>query len=401
MTNDKREKTRHNVLVLGGGASGLTAAILCRENAPEADVTILEREEEPGRKIRATGNGRCNLSNVRCRNVSSVLAFFERIGVRTRTDGEGRIYPYSEDAADVADALTDRARETGVRIETGVRAVSAERTGTGFSVLAEKKGETIRYESECLILAAGGKAGPQFGTTGDGAVLARKLGLRVTRLAPALTGIELSEDVSCLAGVRAKADVLLRRGGDEVCREHGEIQFTKYGISGIVVFDLSRLMTLPAGTTLADGFRDYRIEIDFYPGGTDLPGTEELPAERRLRSIVRRPLAEYVAARSREEGIAPERMIHQVTFCPKGLRGWKMAQVTRGGISESEYDPETMEVKTIPGLFAAGEVVDYDGPCGGFNLQHAWESGMRAGISCAERLKDMHCGRETGRKDMR
>ena len=397
----------YDIVIIGGGAAGMTAAISALETDPRQRVIIIEKKRELGRKILATGNGRCNLSNVRCARHRETLDFFSRLGILTRTDGDGRIYPYTEDAADVRDALAEKAAALGAEFFCGLEteAAAAPESGGEFLIRCGKAPEkgargkngkikknverrpagTETFRARRLILACGGKAGPKLGTTGSGAVLARSLGHTVTRLAPALTAVEVRDADETLAGVRAGAEVALKYRGRELFRERGEIQFTQYGVSGICVFDLSRYMVIPEGKTLKNGFDDYRIEIDFLP---DVSDAEALLEERRaagagpdalLRSIVKRPLAERILART--GGRIPETAaeLKHFTLCPKGLKGWDFAQVTKGGVSLAEIDMDTMESFVIPGLFFAGEIIDYDGPCGGYNLQNAWETGLRAG----------------------
>jgi len=434
-----------HIAIIGGGAAGLTAAISALEAVPPPRVVIIEKNRESGRKILATGNGRCNLSNVRCARHKETLDFFSRLGILTRTDEDGRIYPYTEDAADVRDALTERAlilgaeffcgrevesiskigirtcleadihrepvngHDDGNRCEGESRAggnrtvrnrTAVERTDGEFLIRCRKMTGTAgstgpeTFRAKKLILASGGKAGPRFGTTGTGAVLARGLGHTITRLAPALTAVEVREPAESLAGIRAKAEVALKYRDQELFRERGEVQFTKYGVSGICIFNLSRFMVIPEGKSLKNGFDDYRIEIDFLP---DVDDAEALLKARReagiepaalLRSLVKRRLAERIFARTGGAIPATAKELKQFTLCPKGLKGWDFAQVTKGGVPTSEMDMDTMRSVIVPDLFFAGEIIDYDGPCGGYNLQNAWETGMRAGrAAVAEVMK--------------
>lgn len=385
----------YDVIIIGAGASGMAAAISVGAKAPEAEVLLLEKMNAPGKKIRASGNGRCNLSNSAAEKEFSTSAFFASLGVCIRTEREGRMYPYSEDAGDVEEALEERVRELGVRIRcrTPVKEIWREKGKSGFLVVTEEEQKPKSYFSRFLVLAAGGKAGPAFGTSGDGTSLCRKLGLPVTRLAPALTPVEVREETEDLAGVRQKCRATLYKGEKAIAQERGELQFTRYGLSGIMIFNLSRMMVVPEGKNLSNGFSDYRLELDFYPEGRRGEKKDQhrdWPVTRLLRTIVKRPLAERIARESGEDPEAAVWLLHHMVFHPSGLRGWKEAQVTRGGVPLKEIDPETMESFRIPGFYLAGEVLDYDGPCGGFNLHHAWETGIRAGtgISCRIRKKD-------------
>lgn len=482
----------------------MMAAISAADNHPGADIVIVEKNSVPGKKLSATGNGRCNLSNSSCPHHLFVLERFQKLGLFTRTDGSGRIYPYSEDAADVVRIMVSamKKRKITVMYDTPVTGIS--KAGDTFNVRLRKNETSLSARN--VLIAAGGKAGAQFGTTGDGAKLARSMGHTVSRLAPSLTAIETREDLKALAGVRAKCSISLyrsiqycndslksslqdgidslkcspqdgvsalkssltasvkRRGSagnaeipappaplELVRKETGEIQFTPYGISGICVFNLSKYMRIPNGKTLKNGFDDYELQIDFLPGIDDvrrliaelnpidssarnpkldlLPSetashishcratkesTLQTPAEKSisnrpalqtpvgesvsnrpalrlpagesvsnrpvpLTSLLKKPLADYINLRSRGDAEKVFSMLKKFSLHPSGLRGWDFAQVTAGGVLYEEIDELTMESRKIKGLFFAGEVLDYDGPCGGYNLQHAWETGIRAG----------------------
>lgn len=468
----------------------MMAAISAADNNPGADIVIVEKNSVPGKKLSATGNGRCNLSNSSCPHHLFVLERFQKLGLFTRTDGSGRIYPYSEDAADVVRIMVSamKKRKITVMYDTPVTGIS--KSGDTFNVRLRKNETSLSARN--VLIAAGGKAGAQFGTTGDGAKLARSMGHTVSRLAPSLTAIETREDLKALAGVRAKCSISLyrslqycndslksslqdgidslrrspqdgvsalkssltasveRRGSagnaeipappaplELVRKETGEIQFTPYGISGICVFNLSKYMSIPNGKTLKNGFEDYELQIDFLPEIDDVNSllaelnpipssarnpehgilhTEttshishcratkesalQTPAEKSvsnipalrlpagesvsnrsvpLTSLLKKPLADYINLRSRGDAEKVFSMLKKFSLHPSGLRGWDFAQVTAGGVLYEEIDELTMESRKIKGLFFAGEVLDYDGPCGGYNLQHAWETGIRAG----------------------
>ncbi len=449
----------YDIAVLGAGASGMAAGISALRSAPGVSVILLEKKEEPGRKILATGNGRCNLSNSAIPGAAETIKFFRSIGVLTRTEEDGRIYPVSGDAKDVRDALSDELKRLGAEIAVCTEVVSVRRAHycnndgdpesrcenrsqgsdegmqlpepfsdpcvkpvyasnaeTANASFAEKNGtepescfiiecETgasgdrrrCTVKARSVIIALGGKAGPAYGTIGDGARIARSLGHTVTRLAPALTAVVTEEDVSSLRGVRQRSAAVLTENGKIKARAEGEVQFTEYGLSGIAVFDLSRFMEIPEGRTLKDGFSGYRITLDLYPG-SEQEDISRYIREREasgqrgsalLRSIVRRPLAEWITERAKnaagEIADTAARMIKGLTFHPSGLRGWDYAQITRGGVPPVEIDSDTQESELVPGIYFAGEILDTDGPCGGFNLENAWETGIRAGRSAARR----------------
>lgn len=385
------ERKIYDICIIGGGAAGLACAAEVTKLVPGISVFIVEKNDVPGRKILSTGNGRCNLSNVKCPEHEAVLRFFDSIGVVTRTDEEGRIYPYSEDAKDVAGALTDAAVNGEAEIVTGAvcTACSFDEEEMLYETTVSVKNADSEKEfsiiSRRVLLATGGKAAPKLGTTGDGYRIVRKFYHTVTKLAPALTAVETHEDLSGLAGVRAKVRITLISHGGSLFEENGEIQFTDYGISGICVFNMSRFMEIPEGRTLINGFDDYAVEIDFLPDIKDAGMLVE--AHPDLRSIVKRPVADMILEKSGEDPEMTAWLIKHFMVHPSGLRGWDHAEITRGGIPLQEIKMDRMESKYFPGLFFAGEIIDFDGPCGGFNLENAWETGLRAAHAVADDMK--------------
>ncbi len=389
-----------DICIIGGGASGLVAAIAAARQGNGKKIRILEKKPLPGKKLAATGNGRCNITNLACPGAKEILAFFETIGIFTRTEDRGWVYPYAMQARDVADGLVNQVKWFGVGIETDSPAQSVEKLPQGFRIVSESGG----LESRTLLLATGGKAGPQFGSTGDGYALAKALGHHVTRLAPVLTSLETAEDISHLKGIRVRAEASLRRDGRRVAQERGEVQFVREGLSGICVMNLSRFVKLEQGESFAEGMARYSICLDFLPD-LDLGQVETLLKERSqipglkgeslLLSIVpgqlRQELVSQAGIQRRQpaSGVSPSKRaaLSRLLKCwelpVKGTGGWKKAQCTAGGIASEEIDMDTMESKLVPGLYFAGEIIDYDGPCGGFNLQNAWETGIKAGKAAA------------------
>lgn len=383
------ERKVYDICIIGGGASGLACAAEAARLVPGISVFIVEKNDILGRKILSTGNGRCNLSNMKCPGHEEILRFFDSIGVITRTDEEGRIYPYSEDAKDVADALTEAAC-SGADVMTGAvcTACSFDESEQLYETQVTAERREFSILSRRVLLSTGGKAAPKLGTTGDGYRIARKFYHTVTKLAPALTAVETHEDLSGLAGVRAKVKLSLITHGASLFEENGEIQFTDYGISGICVFNMSRFMEIPEGRTLINGFDDYAAEIDFLP---DTSNAAELVKSRMkdgvvkdLRSIVKQPVAEMILDKTGGDPEMTAWLLKHFMVHPSGLRGWDHAEITRGGIPLNEIKMDRMESKYYPGLFFAGEIIDFDGPCGGFNLENAWETGLRTARAVAE-----------------
>lgn len=379
----------HDLIVVGGGASGMAAAVCAARRG--LSVLILEKNPALGKKIYATGNGRCNITNTACENAADVLAFFRSIGIEIVEREEGRMYPGSFQAGDVVFMLKRAIDNLGVACETSFP-VSWMEKKEGFFVLSDGSRE---YAGRNVLIATGGKAAPKFGTVGDGYALAQTLGHKTVKPIPVLTAIECEGDFSSLKGVRVRALCSLIKGGESVFKEQGEVQFTDYGLSGIVIFNMSRYLLLDDYTS----FSDYEIHLDFSDGRDikkefmDRLNIDGMRGKDLLRSIVPEALAtdivrktfkdmdSSVAASSLTEEVISglENNIRCWRVTTKGAKGWQMAQCTKGGVSYEEVNRDTMESLLVPGLFFAGEVLDYDGPCGGFNLNHAWVTGIRAG----------------------
>lgn len=435
-----KESRYADVVIAGGGASGLAAAIELGMKAPQLSVLVIEKMPEAGRKIRATGSGRCNISNTGAAGYSRIMEFFREIGLVTRAYDNGLVYPYSESASDVSELLFERALSLGTEFAFGEEVMSVRYVPSDLvanplrgsenafvieSVFKDRDGlENITTHASFLIMAMGGKAGPTFGTIGDGFRIARNLGHKVTAPAPALTGIECAEwgedEALCavmLGGTRSAGTVSLYRDaqhvfGEEtkIFEESGEIQFTKYGLSGICVFNMTRHMRFDrkAGESLDD----FLVKADLFPGGSIREYIEdrkcgafaEEPAGELLCTILKGPLAEYVIGRAEDgdreafasrpvSSLSDEEIsrlascVHALEFHPDGVRGWNDAQVTMGGVSLEEINEETAESLIVKGMYITGELADRDFSCGGFNLSNAWLTGLAAADDIAGALK--------------
>ena len=414
------EKRRSDVVIIGGGASGLAAAVTLGMSC-DLNVLVIEKMDEPGRKIRATGSGRCNITNTSADGYLDILKFFTRIGLVTRTYENGLVYPYSESAVDVAELLIARAKELGVKFSCGEEVISLNKEGGRFAVASKYKDETgeheVETEAEYVILSCGGKAGPMFGTTGDGYRLARELGHSIVTPVPVLTGIECAEwegpkDLSAirLAGTRTSGVVSLHKKGADsqaLFQESGEIQFTKYGLSGICVFNMTRHMRYKKNE--GEGIDDYFVRIDLYPDGNIADYIDELqrgefadePLRDMFTTLFKKPLAEYITqliVKDMANGKAAttpvseldesdihaiSEVVHGLKFKPVKLRGWKDAQATSGGVDLSEIEEKTSGSRLVSGLYITGELMDRDYQCGGYNLSNAWLTGMAAAESIA------------------
>lgn len=389
------------ILIIGGGASGMMAALTASEN-PENEIMLLERQARMARKLLATGNGRCNLTNrnltvenyhgqqpkfcacaLKEFGVEDTLAYFRSLGLLTVTETSGRVYPRSDSANSVADVLRlPLEQRKNVTIVTGAEVTNLQRRNGEFVAVA---GDAA-YHADRVIVCAGGCAGGKLGGTDLGYKLLSAFGHTRTKLRPSL--VQLRADttyIRALKGVRCEVEV--RHAGQ---RRSGEIQFTDYGVSGPVIFELS-----------AFAVPEEDLIVDFLP---ELANAEilrmltlrcqtlpALKAEDLLTGMLHNRLGRTVL---RSVGYSLEqpcgdfsqddlaRITKQIKAFPiriLGAMGMDSAQVTAGGIRAEEFDETTLESRLCRGLYAAGEVLDIDGDCGGYNLQWAWSSGRLAG----------------------
>lgn len=389
-----------DICIIGGGASAMAAAITAARQNPLLKICILEKKEQLGKKLAATGNGKCNMTNAVSSNVKETLRFFASLGVITRTDEEGRIYPYSMQAKDVVYGLVRQLNTLNVEIKLNCPAEKIKKTPEGFVITY--KGGTLTAQK--VLIAAGGKAGPQFGTTGDGYGLAKDLGHTITKLAPILTGLEIAEFSKSLKGIRMKGCVKLYKEEEFIAEEQGDVQFTEDGISGICIFNLSRFIKLAPGESYAEGMAKHTVRIDFLPHMTQEQAVSFLTQRCEIvafeacdlfLSVIPYGLANVlldqlkIERRQWAKDIPEEKIVKLAELIKgwnmrlEGMKGWKTAQCTAGGVDLKEIELKTMESKLVDSLYFSGEVLDFDGPCGGFNLQNAWETGIKAGKAMA------------------
>lgn len=404
-----------DVVVIGGGAAGMMAAGTAAEYG--ARVTLLEPNEKLGRKLRITGKGRCNVTN-HC-NVKSFLenvptnpkflyssvtafppeaaaAFFESLGVSLKTERGNRMFPLSDRADDIAEALARWLERSGVRV-VHKRALSVERGADGAVLAVSVEREMIPCRA--AVLATGGASYPATGSTGDGYRMAAACGHPIVPLRPSLVPLE-SPAAYCaeMAGFAPRnVDMTVLENGRPLCRERGELLFSHFGVTGPLVLSASARMRWREE-------RRYDLEIDFKPALD-----EERLDERILRDFAKycnRDLANalgdlvpksLIPVLVRLSGVPGETKVHNVTRRQRralvqvlkhfpvplsGPRPMAEAIVTGGGVDIHQVDPRTMGSKLVPGLYFAGELLDVDGYTGGFNLQIAWATGRRAG-QCA------------------
>ena len=401
------------IAVIGGGASGLMAAITAKKSGKE--VIILERKDRILKKVLITGNGRCNITNVNAsisnyfgKNISSVenilnrftpqdtMDFFNELGIVCNEENRGKVYPLSGQASSVVDALRFEAEKLGIKIETEFYVRKIEKDGFKFRIYSEDK---KKIEAGRVILAAGGQSYPELGSNGSGFELAKELGHSVTKLSPSIVQLKTEKNqVKGLQGI--KTDVAVTAYGDnkKICTYDGELLFTDYGISGNVVFNISFVMPL---------YKDVEFEIDFMEKFDYNELYEMLKERKRILShltmenyfngMINKKLGQFLSKVSGIEKLSKpvkdlnDSDIRKLCTVLKKYRvkilettGFKNAQVTAGGVSLDEVNTETLESKIVKGLYFSGEVLDVYGECGGFNLQWAWASGYIAGENSAK-----------------
>ena len=410
-----------SIIVIGGGASGLMAAIVAAREG--ARVTILEAMEKPAKKLLMTGNGRCNLTNLDfsredcyrggdldfCRQVLAqfdyhrTMQFFEEMGLLLQKRGNG-VYPLTDQASSVADRLLLELAKLHVKLKCQEKVTAIEKKEETWTVFTEG----WHYEADAVILACGSRAVPVSGSDGSGYALARMCGHTIQEPFPALVPLKCKEAfVKKLAGLRTKAVVTMEISSAEPSRqsaktntfsETGELQWTEYGISGIVVFQLSRYASAAIRQKA-----HVQVSVDCLPSVTEeqllellTKKKDEEPIGDILTGILPKKMIPVIlelcqirkaSARPEEKDLS--RICHTIKhlrLTVNGTRSFDQAQVCGGGVTLSEINPCTMESRISSGLYLTGELMDVDGICGGYNLQWAWTTGYLAGKSSAAKV---------------
>ncbi len=411
---------QRRIVVIGAGAAGMMAALFAARSG--ADVTLVERNEKPGKKVYITGKGRCNLTNAAdieefqrsiFRNPRFMYAAFahldnrgvmvlmEQLGTPVKVERGNRVFPGSDKASDVIGALKRGLDRAGVRIRLNTRVKGLIVKDGRCAGVTVEGGEAIC--ADAVILATGGLSYPSTGSTGDGHRMAAETGHAVTDTLPALVPIETAESWPgmlsglSLKNVRLTAWASAGKKEKKIYSDMGEMLFTHFGISGPLALTLS--------SRLPGDLSGVRLEIDLKPALDDQTLDERLlrdfkaMSRKRLISVVDglepHSLAEQVVKLA---GLSPETPVNGVTaqqraallnvvkhvpLTPRALRGYDEAIITRGGVSVKDINPSTMQSKKLPGLYFAGELIDVDAATGGFNLQIAWSTGALAGTSAA------------------
>ncbi len=405
-------KERVDVAIIGGGAAGLAAAIFLKRGCSALKVAVLERGARVGRKLLSTGNGTCNISNIHASpayyhggDVSFVepalavfpphaaMAFFDSIGVVCRPREDGRVYPVCEQAAAVLDCLRAECAALGVE-EVTEAAVSIIRPQKSGFVLETAQGV---LQAEQVLVTAGGAASPSLGGVTDGYALLAALGHEKTPLFPAVTQIcAESEFLRAVKGLRADVRLTLENEGNTLAQSEGELLFCDYGLSGPAALAISRAVgdwerkKQGAMTAVVDLLPSWDIEVVMHEvrrrtalGGRTAEDMLTGLLHKRIGQTIMRaasalPLSRAANSLTEEEIVAVASLIKGWRFAVRGTKGLAAAQVTAGGIATRGFDPQTMRSRRVAGLYAAGEVLDIDGDCGGFNLQWAWSSAHAA-----------------------
>lgn len=405
------------VLVIGGGAAGMMAAISAKNHG--ADVTIFERNNRVGRKILATGNGRCNYTNINLSidnyhgknpkfpysplsqfNVYDTIDFFERLGITPYIEENGRVYPMSLQSSSVLDVLRFELEYLGIEVITEAFVTDISKKANKFSVTLE---DGRKFTGDRIILATGGKAAPNTGSDGNGYKLAEKLGHTIEYVFPGLVQLKLEGNFfKKVDGVKIVGVAELYDENMLIRREEGDILFTNYGISGPPILQISRI----ANKLLYEGKKpELKIVIIKDKNKEELEKylhyrfsfMPKKTIEKALIGLINKRLIipmlkeigvdknKLIAHISKEEIRKISNILTDFRFNIIGSKSWDSAQVTAGGVKTDEINNTTMESKLVKGLYFAGEIVDVDGDCGGFNLQWAWSSGYVAGKNSASK----------------
>jgi predicted Rossmann fold flavoprotein len=406
---------RRDVAVVGAGAAGLAAAIFTRREGPSLDVVLLDGAPRPGAKILVSGGGRCNVTNtvvtqedfwggkrtvvrrvLQAFPVEETVTFFSELGLSLHEEAGGKLFPDSNRARDVLEALLRGITQSGVELSAGTRVHAITRSGDGF-VLETSRGPLA---ARAVVLATGGRSLPKSGSDGAGYELARTLGHSLVPQTPALAPLILDGASggavhAGLSGVSVDGEITVWIDRAAAVRLVGALLWTHFGVSGPLALNASRHWARAALDR-----REVRLTLSFYPGSTfeQLEAVWIATAAERPRASIRTALAAHrpdavatavlavlqipadrlLASLARDER---RRLVHALVEWPLPVvdtRGYNYAEVTAGGVDLTEIDPATMASRVCPGLFLVGEILDVDGRIGGFNFQWAWSSARAA-----------------------
>lgn len=407
----------YDIAVIGGGAAGLTAAIYAKKQQPQLNIAVFEALDRVGKKLITTGNGRCNITNRYADasryhggvvnlfektfseySVDKAVAFFGEIGIDVVFEDDGRAYPRSYQASSVVDALRFATLENGVEIICNCKITDIEK-GKVFTL----KTNSATYNAKTVIAATGLlSGGKSVGSCGSFYELLKSKGVKGEKLTPAIVQIKTSNDITKqLKGIKLNADVSLLLDGKRARKEFGEVLFTDYGLSGPPILQVSRAVERENGDKkisldllpeynfgeLCDILCERRNNLSKRTNDNFLTGFINKRVGQVILKLCNIKLTDAVSNLLDSDIKNIANILKKFEFKAVGTTGFANSQVTAGGISVSELD-DNLECKKIKGLFLAGEVVDIDGDCGGFNLQWAWCSGMLAADSATKLLRD-------------
>ena len=426
------------VIVIGGGPAGMFAAYFAAKNGHK--VTLLEQNEKLGKKLYITGKGRCNITNASdmedlfanvCSNEKflysafysytndQVVEFFENYGLRTKVERGNRVFPVSDHSSDVIATLTKALKDVGVEVKlyTKVTRLLTEEflDENGETVIADKKSGILKQVikgvvledktsimTDAVILATGGVSYPSTGATGDGYRFAEQLNHKIVEPTPSLVPFEIQESwVTEMQGLALKnVSITIEREGKKIYTDFGEMLFTHFGVSGPMILSASASIK-PA--YFKDFEHEMMLKIDLKPALDKeqldkriLKDFEEAKNKQYKNSIQKLLPSKMIPIIIKLSGIDPDKQVNEITREERaklvdllkglpmtviGLRGFKEAIITKGGVSVKQVNPSTMESKLVNGLYFAGELLDLDAMTGGYNLQIAWSTGYLAGNS--------------------
>ena len=401
--------------IIGGGASGMISAIeAARLTDNQLNIIILERMDRVGKKILATGNGRCNFTNINTTpanfhgknpafvdyalkefTVDYTVNFFNKLGIFPKEEQKGKVYPYSDQASSILDCIRNELQRLNINVHTEFDVKTIIKKGNRFK-LTSYNSETITCDY--VIISTGGCAAPSLGSNGSGFKLLESLGHTVTHLSPALVQLKTEpKEVKSLQGIKFTGTASLIYKDKIIAVEDGEILFTDYGLSGPPIFQLSTQVTTRKNIIISlDFMPEYNTKAVYDILDYRRETLSQLTMEQFFTGLFNKRIGNLIAKKSGIEKLSfPVKsltkdmlwsmsgLIKDYQLSITGTQGWNNAQVTAGGVLTSEFNPETLESKIIPCLYCTGEVYDIYGDCGGYNLQWAWSSGFLAGRTIA------------------
>lgn len=407
----------YDVIIIGGGAAGLACADVIKMNDKNISVCVLEQLSRVGKKLIATGNGRCNITNKKialsryhgenaafCKYALKTFdnftaeVFFNRLGVVFTYDERGRAYPYSLQASSVVDALRLFADQSGVETRTDCKVTAIEKGKSGYKVTAGDE----TFKAQNLVIAAGLYSGPEnMGSNGSMLKILRDMGYKTVKTTPSLVQLKTENAVTkSLKGIKVTAKAALQTDGRQIAEDTDEVLFCDYGLSGPAIMQISReaerekseteisldLMPDYSAESVYDMIR-YRAAVlgdrsleDFFTG---MLNKRVGQAVLKLGSLT---LSDKASTLTADDFKTLANIIKDMRFKVTGSTGFTNSQVTAGGLDTEAFDDETMMSNTDDGLFCIGEILDIDGDCGGFNLQWAWSSAMCAAEAICDRI---------------